>query len=259
MSYKIRKDILNSAMTINRFIALSIILFMSGCTSLPRHTPSDSWKTRFPNIVLTTENIDVKSAKPSGEYKNYQNDFIENFKTLTANDDITIQGEPLPLRVRLKYDGGISTFGQYIMMAVTTPLVFLVFNSNRHSVPYTIDYTLSDSDNNVTVMHNRFKGKINGAFRGWSFMRWFSRSRLFEEQGKFFAKEAAVLVFNDIANTWMKGDKSVSASSESDFRLRRRKIMRIEQLLREAKKIYPSGVELPPLRKRLEKAKERFY
>lgn len=236
--------------------ALSTLILGSGCTSLPQHAKSDVWKTRVPNIKITGKNIDTKNAKPSGDYKDYQKDFETQYKKLMGTKGIIVQGEPVDLDVSLNYEGGISTLGQYVMCLVTTPLVFLVFNSNAHKVPYIIDYSVK-APSGRSIIHNRLKGRIQGAFRGWSFLRLLSRSQLFDEQGKFFAEEAAILVFNDVAKNWNnKGGTKTADAPETDYRAKARKIMRVEQLLKEAEEIYPEGKELPKLQKRLNFVKQ---
>lgn len=240
------------------FFSLAIALLMGpGCTVLPKHTKSDVWKTRVPNIKIASSNIDIKNAKPSGDYKDYQKDFEAQYKELMATKGIMVQGEPVDLDVSLNYEGGISTFGQYIMCVITTPLIFLVFNSNAHKVPYIIDYSVKEPSGR-SIIHNRLKGRVQGAFRGWSFFRLLSRSKLWEEQGQFFAKEAAIVVFNDVAKQWNnEGSSSKSAGApEPDYRAQARKIMRVEQLLKEAKEIYPEGKEIPKLEKRLDRVKK---
>lgn len=242
---------------ISSFILITLaIVISSGCTSLPDHTKSDVWKTRVPNVHVQQKDIETKIVSPTGEYKDYKKDFEAQYKKLMAYKGINVQGEPVDLDVSLNYEGGISSIGQYLMCLASTPLFFLFIAGNSHNVPYTIDYSVKEPSGR-SIIHNRIKGRVRGSFRGWSFFRLMSRTKLYEEQGKFFAEEAAIVVFNDIAKTWNnhKGS-SGSSGGETDYRAQARKIMRVEQLLKEAEEIYPAGKEIPKLKERLSRVKK---
>ena len=241
---------------------VSTLILGSGCTSLPKHTQTDIWKARCPNISVKVEDIDAEKAKPSGEYNAYKEDFEKEFNKFMTSKDIIKEGDPVTLDVRLKYEGGISTFGQYLMGFITTPLIFLTFVSSPHTVPYVIDYSVKDSAG-MPILNNRLEGRIRGGFKGWSFLRFISRTTLFKEQGKFFSDEAAIVVFNDISKKWIEdasGDtKTTSTSPDNDYRLQARKMIRVEQLLKQASIIYPEGKELKQLRERLDRVKARNF
>lgn len=227
-----------------------------GCTSLPNHTKSDVWKTRCPNIEVKVDNIDDRNAKEAGGYKGYKKDFVDKYKKLMKDKGIIVEGQPVNLDVSLNYVGEIGTFGQYLMCLASTPLFFLFIAGNSHNVPYIIDYSVKEPTGR-SIIHNRIKGRLRGSFRGWSFFRLISRSYLYQEQAEFFAKEAAIIVFNDIAKQWNNKDTDRQSSPpQIDYRARARKIMRVEELLREAKKIYPEGKELPKLQQRLQAVKK---
>lgn len=234
-----------------------IYLIASGCTSLPNHTKSDVWKTRCPNIQVNVKNIDTKNAKPAGEYTDYKKDFVGEYQKLMKNKGLTVEGNPVDLDVSLNYVGAISTLGQYLMCLGSTPLFFLFIAGNSHNVPYIIDYSVKD-ETGRSIIYNRLKGRVRGSFRGWSFFRLLSRSQLYEEQGKFFSEEAAIVVFNDIAKQWNNkgGGGTTAAAPQTDYRARTRKIMRVEQLLKEARNIYPEGKEIPKLQERLDQVKK---